>query len=184
MGLKNYLIDGGSGTGKTAVAEELQRRGYHVIHGDRELAYRGNPETGEAVDEPAHMSEMDKILWHSKHHIWNIDKVKVVIADHSCEISFFCGGSRNSFRFINLLDGVFILEVDDLNTLYRRIDERVARDPTDFGGKPEEKEIIAQLHATKEGLPRAGIVIDSTAPLEHVVDEILTKCGEAAPRGL
>jgi broad-specificity NMP kinase len=37
MGKRNYLIEGVSGTGKTSVAEELQRRGHHVIHGDREL---------------------------------------------------------------------------------------------------------------------------------------------------
>ena len=54
MGVKNYLIEGVSGTGKTAVAEELQRRGYYVIHGDRELAYVGDPETGEPLELPAH----------------------------------------------------------------------------------------------------------------------------------
>ena len=50
MGVRNYLIEGGSGTGKTTVANELQRRGFHVIHGDRELAYHGDPETGEPTD--------------------------------------------------------------------------------------------------------------------------------------
>ena len=42
MGKRNYLIDGVSGTGKTSVCNELQRRGYHAIHGDRELAYLGD----------------------------------------------------------------------------------------------------------------------------------------------
>jgi hypothetical protein len=44
MGIRNYLIEGVSGTGKTSVCDELQRRGYHAIHGDRELAYQGDPE--------------------------------------------------------------------------------------------------------------------------------------------
>lgn len=39
MGFRNYLIEGVSGAGKTAVAEELQRRGHHVIHGDRQLLF-------------------------------------------------------------------------------------------------------------------------------------------------
>ena len=52
MGIRNYLIEGVSGTGKTTVAEELQRRGYHVIHGDRQFAYYGDPETGEPLDWP------------------------------------------------------------------------------------------------------------------------------------
>lgn len=173
MGKRNYLIEGVSGTGKTSVAEELQRRGYHVIHGDRELKYRGDPETGEPVKEPVHENEMDKAAWQQEHHLWDMDKVKSVIADHSKAISFFCGGSRNFSKFMDLLDGVFVLEANDLETLYRRLDERVERDPTDWGGKAEEKELIARLHRTKEDIPSSGIFIDATQPLLSVVDEIL-----------
>ena len=42
MGIKNYLIEGVSCAGKTTVGTELQKRDYHVIHGDRELAFFGN----------------------------------------------------------------------------------------------------------------------------------------------
>jgi hypothetical protein len=126
--------------------------------------------------EPVHASEMDKAVWQHEHLLWDMDKVKSAIADHSKAISFFCGGSRNFPHFIDLLDGVFILEVGDLDTLYRRLDERVARDPADWGGKPEEKELVARLHQTKEDIPKVGVVIDATAPLERVVDEILSKC--------
>lgn len=176
MGNRNYLIEGISGTGKTAVAEELQRRGYHVLHGDRELKYRGDPKTGAQLVEPAHETEMDKVLWRHEHLLWDIDKIKSVIADHSHEFSFFCGGSRNFSRFVDLLDGVFVLEVGDLETLLRRLDERVALDPTDFGGTPEEKELVARKHASREDIPLGGIVIDATAPIAHVVDEILSAC--------
>lgn len=138
MGKRNYLVEGVSGTGKTSVADELQRRDYHVLHGDRELKYQGDPETGELVNEPFHESESDKAIWQQEHLLWDVDKVKSVIADHSRAISFLCGGSRNFPTFIELFDGVFVLEVDDLDTLYRRLDERVARDSTDWGRKPEE----------------------------------------------
>ena len=174
MGKRNYLIEGVSGTGKTSVAEELQRRGYHVVHGDRGLKYRGDPKTGDPVHEPVHQSDRDRAVWQQEHLLWDIDKVKSVIADHSITLSFFCGGSRNFSKFIHLFDGVFVLEVDDLGTLYRRLDERVARDPTDWGGKPEEKELVARLHRTKEDIPSGGIVIDATQPLVSVVDEILS----------
>jgi hypothetical protein len=82
---------------------------------------------------------MDKAIWQQEHLLWDIAKVKSVIADHSNAVSFFCGGSRNFSKFIDLFDGVFVLDVDDVEILYRRLDERVARDPTDFGGKPEVK---------------------------------------------
>jgi hypothetical protein len=151
----------------------MQRRGYHVLHGDRELVYRGNPETGEPVIEPVHESDMDRALWLQKHHLWDIDKVKSLVADRSKPISFFCGGSQNCSKFIDIFDGVFILEVEDLDTIYRRIDERVARDPTDWGGKPEERDLVARSHRTKEKIPKSGIIIDATAPLMHVVDAII-----------
>ena len=99
-------------------------------------------------------------------------EVKALIANQEEAVTFFCGGSRNFSKFIELFDGVFVLEVD-LDTCLRRIDERVALDPTDWGGKPAERELIARLHQTKEDIPKNGIIIDATAPLARVVDEIL-----------
>ncbi len=138
------------------------------------MKYRGDPKTGEPVKEPVHASERDKAIWQQEHLLWDIDKVKSLTADQSKAISFFCGGSRNFSKFIGLFDGVFVLEVHDLDTLYRRLDERVARDPTDWGGKSEEKELVARLHRTKEDIPSGGIIIDATQPLVSVVDEILS----------
>jgi hypothetical protein len=63
--------------------------------------------------------------------------------------------------------------VNPASVLWR---DPVVGDPTDFGGKPEEKELVARLHRTEEDIPKNGIIIDSTAPLERVVDEILEKC--------
>ncbi len=161
MGIRNYLIEGASGTGKTSVCNELQRRGYHAIHGDRELAYQGDPETGTPTDGATY-----------EHHIWHVDKVKALVANVDEAVTFFCGGSRNFSKFIDLFDGVFVLEVD-LGTSLRRIDERVALDPTDWGGSSEERDIIARVHRTKEGIPKSGIVIDAALPIAQVVDEIL-----------
>ena len=161
MGVRNYLIEGVSGTGKTSVCNELRRRGYHSINGDRELAYQGDPETGAALDGFAH-----------EHHIWDVGRVRALVADRSHPASFFCGGSRNFDRFIDLFDGVFILEVD-LDTLNRRL---AARPANEWGGRPSEWDFIARLYATKEDLPKIGVVIDATAPIAHVVDEILRQC--------
>jgi broad-specificity NMP kinase len=159
VGVRNYLIEGVSCTGKTSVCTELQRRGYHAIHGDRELSYRGDPETGEPREGFAH-----------EHHIWDVDKVKALVANHDEAVTFFCGGSRNFAKFIDLFDGVFVLEVD-LETLNRRLDERP--DSEWGGGQPTEREVMVRLHQTGEDVPKNGISIDATAPLARVVDEIL-----------
>jgi hypothetical protein len=172
MGVKNYLIEGVSGTGKTAVCKELQRRGYHAINGDRELAYLGDPETGNPTDCPI---DEPSAIFRSEHHIWDVEKVETLVANQDKAATFFCGNSKNSSKFIDLFDGVFILETD-LDTLNQRIDERVALDPTDWGAKPVEREIIARLHQTREAIPGSGVTIDATRPLEQVVGEILWKC--------
>jgi thymidylate kinase len=80
-----------------------------------------------------------------------------------------------------LFDGVFILEVD-FDTMNRRIDERVAVDPTDWGGKQTEREVTARLYHTKEGIPKNGMIIDATAPLARVVDEIVRQSDTHRPR--
>ena len=54
------------------------------------------------------------------HHIWDVNKVKSLMADPSHPVSFFCGGSRNFHHFIGLFDRVFVLDID-LVTLKRRL---------------------------------------------------------------
>lgn len=158
MGLKNYLIEGVSASGKTTVGETLERRGYQVIHGDRVLAYQGDPITGEPTDGFAHGN-----------HIWNVEKVRAFVADQNHPATFFCGGSRNFERFIDLFDGVFLLEVD-LDTLKRRL---AARPDDEWAGPPPDWQFQARLHATKEDQPKTGVIIDATAPIDRVVDAIL-----------
>jgi thymidylate kinase len=164
MGRRNFLIEGGSGTGKTSVCEELARRGFQTVHGDRELAYQGDPTTGEPV------TGFTGTALHA-HHIWHIDKVKAFIADHSEELTFFCGGSRNFTRFIDLFDGVFVLELD-AETLIQRLNDRPENE---WGGpgRRAERDLILRLHRTRADIPRGGIAIDATAPLTNVVDTIL-----------
>jgi broad-specificity NMP kinase len=159
VGTRNYLIEGLSGTGKTSVCDELQRRGHHAIHGDRELAYVGDPETGEPRDVPGH-----------EHHVWHVDEVRALVADKADPATFFCGGSRNFSKFIGLFDAVFVLEVD-LDTLIRRLDER----PDDEwgNGRPVERERIVRWHQRKHDVPENGIRIDATPPIADVVDDIL-----------
>jgi gluconate kinase len=161
MGMKNYFIDGVSCAGKTTVCNELQRRGYHAIHGDRELAYWGDRTTGEPVDGSAD----EQRAW-----LWDVAKVRALVANTQHAATFFCGGSRNSDRFIGLFDTVFVLEID-LDTLNQRL---AARPETEWGGTAREGEAFARLqHATKEGLPENAIIIDATACLSRVVDTIL-----------
>ncbi|UFU04884.1 AAA family ATPase [Ruania halotolerans] len=165
MGRKNYLVEGPSGAGKTTVCDELQRRGLHAVHGDRELAYRGDPETGEPTITGGH-----------EHHIWDLDKVRRLVSATDEPVTFFCGGSRNFQKFIHLFDEVFVLDVD-LATL----DERLrVRPEGEWGARSAERERVLQMHRTGGDVPE-GVRIDATAPVEVVVDEILRRCRAQSP---
>jgi len=171
IGKKNYLIEGVSGTGKTSVCQELRRRGYAAINGDRELAYQGDPTTGEKIEDLSHglPTSLAPNIIH-EHHIWDVEKVRALAANQDDDATFFCGGSRNFKQFIDVFDDVFILDVDT-ETLIERLDSR----PDDeWGKRKNERELILRLHATKEDIPSRGIVIDATQPLVRVVDEILS----------
>ncbi|MDX8342246.1 nucleoside kinase [Rossellomorea sp. YZS02] len=127
MGVRNYLIEGVSCTGKP-------------------------------TDTASH-----------ENHIWDVEKVKALVDNKNEPVTFFCGGSRNFSTFIDLFDGVFVLEVDR-ETLNQRLDERP---DNEFGGKKSERELIAHLHQTKEDIPENGIIIDATEPIGHVVDAVI-----------
>ena len=168
VGVRNYLVEGVSATGKTSVCRELSRRGYEAINGDRELAYQGDPETGEATDTADH-----------DHHIWDVGLVRARVADPHAPATFFCGGSRNFRKFLDLFDQVFVLDID-IDTLHQRLDER----PQDeWGSKSSERDLIVRLHRSKEDIPRVGVVIDASRPLPDVVDEILRAAGLADKLG-
>jgi len=160
MGKRNYLIEGVSGTGKSSVCQELRRRGYAAVDGDNELAYQGDPQTGVKTEGLGH-----------EHHIWDVEKVKALVSKKDDEATFFCGGSRNFHRFLDLFDGVFLLEVDEA-TLNARLDSRP--DNAWYKSKSQ-RTLILRLHKTKEDIPSSGVTIDATRPLEQVVDEILTR---------
>lgn len=160
MGSRNVLVDGLSGTGKTTVAEELARRGHHVVHGDRSLALRTDPETGE----PTATGEFDSPLWDER-------AVRAIAADRSRPITYFCGGSRNHGRLRDVFDVVLVLQVS-LRSLDRRLD---ARSREDWGGDgPTPRALIHRWHSTGEGLA-VGVPIDADRPLDEVVEEILRR---------
>ena len=159
VGRRNHLVEGLSGTGKTSVCDELQRRGYHAIHGDRELAYQGDPATGSAVEGHTH-----------EHHIWHVETVRAFVADQDAAETFFCGGARNFSDVIGLFDTVFVLTVD-LETLNRRLDER-NKDIGEWRPTRADRQRIERLHETGGGVP-PGIPIDAMGPVGRVVDAIL-----------
>ncbi|GGX49569.1 nucleoside kinase [Tateyamaria omphalii] len=172
MGKRNYLIEGVSGSGKTSVCDELRRRGYHAIDGDRELIPDETPQQQPSLSEAGPEGSVARAAWMHGQHVWDVDKVMSQIGYKGSEMSFFCGGFRNHGHVIHLFDEVFVLDVDQ-ETLRRRL---ALRDHDVFGGQAEEQEFILILHNTKQDIPAQSTVIDATATLDDVVDQILAQC--------
>lgn len=170
MARRNYLVEGGSGTGKSSVCRELRKRGYRAVDGDNELAYKGDPETGTPTGRTGLGYET---------HVWDVDEVRRLAADQADEVIFFCGGSRNFHKFIDVFDGVFVLDVD-AETLKQRLADRAA---DDWGGNDAQKEFILRLHDTKADVPQ-GMVVDTARPLSDVVDAIVESVTHARHAGV
>jgi len=170
MGVKNYLVEGVSCSGKTSVATELQQQGHHVIHGDRCLAYKGDPETGSPLEGQLDGAWVMDVSFAHRHHLWCFEKVKALMADQSHAITFFCGGARNFSTFIGLFDAVFILQLDRA-TLEKRL---LMRPEDEFGGKAEERAFILGLHENGQDVPKGSIEINATQPIGEVVTELLS----------
>lgn len=191
VGVRNFLIEGVSGSGKTSVCTELDKRGYQAVHGDRVLAYVGDPQTGDqlpdGVGRDGHSADCacwDCRAWLSERWLWDLDQVRAIASDREQPLTFFCGGSRNVWKVIDLFDAVFVLDVD-LDTLL----ERLQRRPEDeFGGRQSDRDLVAVQSRTRADrlrdrrIPSDGIVIDTSQPLAHVVDEILRHADERRRR--
>ena len=174
MGRRNFLVEGVSGSGKTSVATELQRRGHQVVHGDRQLKYVGDPETGQPLPVPAAFPDVrSRAEWIHRHLCWSVDAVVSLVRDRDAELTFFCGGCRNAAHFLHLFEAVFVLDVDR-ETLDRRLEER-PEDEWAGRGRRVERDLVLRLQQTRHDLPD-GTQVDATRPLTCVVDDILSRC--------
>lgn len=169
MARRNFLIEGLSGTGKTSVATELERRGFVVLHGDRVLAYQGDPATGRPLAPEERSADPDFI---NAHHVWDARRVRALAADTSVELAFFCGASRNRQLFDHVFEAVFVLEAD-----WPTIEKRLAARVDEWGSEPAERALVERLHASREDLPETAIPIDAARPLPDVIGAILAHCG-------
>jgi hypothetical protein len=95
------------------------------------LAIRDRPGTRSTAQ------SADRIVWGYAHWIWPVDKVRAIAADTTHPATFFCGGSRNFHKFLDLFDKVFVLDID-VETLNRRLDGR----PNEPGFEPVERALV------------------------------------------
>lgn len=157
MAKRNYLVEGLSGAGKSAVYGELIRRGYKAISTDRAWAYHADPGTGLPSGPISH----DTWMWDQKKAVSELESPEP-------KVLFVCGSSRNRDHFLHHFTKVFNLRIDD-DTMRRRLE---ARTDDDWPLGRDGVELMLELNRSDEG-PAGAIDVDATRPVDQVVDELL-----------
>lgn len=165
-----YLIHGLSGTGKTTIGHELERRGYHVINTDEEFGYYGHIQTGAEVDFPGHSVTED---WYKNNGwLWKRSNVEKALAQSLKEPLFLCGGALNQEDFYPAFVKIFLLTVDR-ETFKKRINNR-GLDPHTNNSIFIQKE-LKHIAGAEKYAEQYGMVLINTsiATVSEATDQIL-----------
>jgi shikimate kinase len=166
------LVTGISGSGKSAVCGELQRRGYEAHDTDQDgNAVWVSQKTGDVTATPA-ASEGTPPEWLEEQE-WRVAPFKVEALAKRADtlLVFLCGSTANEREVWHLFSRVIYLAIDN-ETLRRRL---ASRTTNAFGKAPNELQAILSWHEVGEDQYRrfGATIVDATSPLNQVVDNVL-----------
>lgn len=147
--MRRVLLTGMSATGKSTVVAELVARGYKAV------------DTDDGWCEPLPDGRQQ----------WREDAVGQLLDTEDAPVLFLAGCEENQVGFHDRFDAIVLLTAPR-DTLIRRVETRTTNP---FGKDPAERQRILDDLAVVEPLLRrvATHVIDTSAPLEDVVEQVL-----------
>lgn len=167
---KIYYVTGVSGTGKSTVTKELNKRGIMAIDQDSKEYGLCSWKHNETMRDAKFEYGIGKKFLEANDWYCDIEKLKKILSDNE-KISFVCGVSANQGQYLNLFDKIFLLQCSS-NVLVKRID---GREDHQFGKHPSEKEHILNWYKDFEEnlISKGAITINNDNSINFVVDEIL-----------
>lgn len=172
-----FYITGISGSGKSAVCDELVARGYEAHEGDDNLSAFYHTQSGKKVNRPT--TVIDRTPEWREQHTWKMSRDKLLSLKERAVAKpvFVCGVASNEEEYLDVFDKVFALMLDT-ETLKERI---TTRTNNDFGKSEHEMTTLLNWQeSTEEFYRKVGVrVIDATQPISVVVDTILSEIGAA-----
>ncbi len=174
-------VTGISGAGKSAVCEELQRRGYDAHDTDREgNAVWVNRDTGEVTAKETGLDARTP-GWLGQHD-WRVvpERVQELASGARGRLVFLCGSTGNENEVWHLFSRTIYLSIDG-DTLRHRLETRTTND---FGKSPHELAAVLEWHRVGEDEYRGfgAAIVDATRPLAKVVDDVV-RIAESATDG-
>lgn len=161
------FITASSGVGKSAVIEELAKRGYTALDADDrqlKLTRLQVKATGEVVDWPKGYIDWSK-------YTWNADKYRLEELLASDKTVFLCGLLGNQEELYHYFDKLIALTIEPKEH-ERRLRTRPKREVGD-----DEKNIVRRLERYSMHMQKfieSGFVrIDNSGTVNQTVDEIL-----------
>ena len=168
-----FLITGTAGTGKSEVCRALKDRGYEAYDTDDDGLARWQHKETNYVHPKSSVKAIQRTPAFIANHSWNVPRDYLVdLQNNSADKSvFICGSLGNEDKVRDLFKTVFALYVDD-DTLKHRL---ATRTNNDWGKQHHELEqTLQQHHLIYDRHSKLGdIVIDSSRPLNDVVDDIV-----------
>jgi dephospho-CoA kinase len=163
--MRRILLTGMSGTGKSTVIAELAKRGHQAVDLDTPAYSHLVPAAGD--ERTGIGGGMD---W-----VWNLEAVGTLLDTVSGRPLFLSGCSPNQGQVYPRFDRMVLLTAPT-ETIVERLSTRTTND---FGKNPHELANTLAIIAEIEPLLRrsADLVIDTTAPLDEVVRQVLSAAG-------
>ena len=178
--MKRVLLTGMSGTGKSTVIAALAARGYKAIDLDTDewshwVPVRGDGGGGAdpttAPTATAAAAEPD-VVWQNWDWVWREDRIQRLLSTEDANVLFVSGCSPNQGKFRAQFDHVILLSAPT-PVIVERLSSRT-NNP--YGKHPYELAKVMGEVETVEPLLRRGasLEVDTSAPVEQVVQTILT----------
>ena len=151
--MRRILITGMSGTGKSAVVGALTNRGFKAI--DTDYGWCETAMDGE---------------W-----IWSERRIQELLSIEDTEVLYIAGCASNQVRFYDQFDLVVLLSAP-ADLMVERIRSRTENP---FGKSAEQlAQVLSDLESVEPLLRKsAGAEIETTRPLDDIVDEIVRLVG-------
>lgn len=170
--MNKFYITGVSGTGKSALIKELERRGVRAFDIDDvpELCHWKNKLTGEKAK---YRSGVGKD-WIEAHE-WICDKDKLVkLLDAENDTAIVVAGiASNQDEFLDLFDKVFLLHCREETFLHRLSN----REENEFAKEKSEQEQVLSWYKDFEDkmLKKSAIPVNTEVPVSIVTDQIISQ---------